>query len=39
MLGQLRQLDLGHVHQGIDFVLGSFEILDAKGKDGDHFDS
>ena len=24
------QLDLGHVHQGIHFVFGAFEVLDAK---------
>ncbi len=39
MLRQLRQLDLRHVHQSVHLVLGSLEVLDAKGVDGDHLDT
>lgn len=31
MLDNLANLGLGHLHQGIDLVLGSLEVLNAKG--------
>ena len=34
-LSQL-QLDLRHRHQGIDFVLGPLEVLNAEGIDGNN---
>jgi hypothetical protein len=33
MLDELFQFDLGHVHERIDFVFRSLEILDAEGVD------
>jgi hypothetical protein len=35
VLGQLHQLDLGHIHQRIHFVFRSFEVFDAEGIYGD----
>ena len=37
VLGELGELDLGHVHESVDFVFGAFEILDTEGVDGDDF--
>jgi hypothetical protein len=34
VLGELSELDLRHVHQGVDFIFGAFEVLDAEGIDG-----
>ena len=31
VLGELRELDFEHVHQGIDFVFGALEVLDTEG--------
>ena len=31
VLGELRELDFEHVHQGVDFVFGTLEILDTEG--------
>lgn len=39
MLGELRELDFEHVHQGVDFVFGALEVLDAEGVDRDDADS
>lgn len=39
VLRQLGELDFRHVHERIDFVLGSLEILDAEGVDGYHSDA
>lgn len=39
MLGQLRELGLSHVHQGVDFIFRALEILDAEGVDRDRFHS
>lgn len=33
VIGQLLELNLGHLHESLDFVLGSVIILDAKGID------
>jgi hypothetical protein len=39
MLGQLIKLDLGHVHESVDFIFGALEVFNAKGVDGDNLDS
>lgn len=39
VLGDLGEFDLRHVHQSVNFVFGSFEVLDAEGVNGDNFDA
>jgi hypothetical protein len=34
VLDELFELDLGHFHQAVDFILGPLEILDTEGVDG-----
>jgi hypothetical protein len=35
----LIELDLGHVHESVDFIFGALEVFNAKGVDGDNLDS
>jgi len=39
VLCHLLQLDLGHGHEGIDFMLGALEVLYAECVDGDDLDA